>query len=228
MVVESTATLLTIAFGVLIVLVGIQRSTYAGYTAMTGADASWAMEAVASPPTTCEVNRWAYHTWGTNGIADFNVANRGDTAVPGSWTLEWDWVDDQYTNRGSLAYSVVQEGQHVRYTAYDWAGIAVGAERPGQIDVSTASMSFLIPTNFVLNGKPCAYVPASPTAPESGEPGENVIVPPPAGATLGPIPAPESPAEPVPEPVPESPEDATPGQAPEPQPESAPVPTPQP
>ncbi|WP_159604204.1 signal peptidase I, partial [Agromyces humi] len=175
LVLESSATIGSLVLAVVVVILGVDRGSYAAFAGRTTTAGAWTM-AGSDGPSTCAVTRWTYNTWPGAGIANFWVQNRGGAGVPGMWTLQWRFVDDQQLTSASLAFDWEQVGQDVTYVAWDWASIPVGEEEQGQVQVATASSSYGIPVEFRLNGVPCDYVPATAGAPGAGETAEVVEV----------------------------------------------------
>lgn len=183
LVLESGTTALTIAFGVLIVALGVERGSYAAFMATTDTNASWAM-APATPtptptppptrppgPTSCEIRNWTYHIQYpvTTAIVNFEVRNTASVEVTGSWHLEWDFSDDQrVTNfNADLAQEAqsYQDGTHVRYVGETWSVIRPNQSVQGQMTVESLSESFAPPENLTLDGTACTFVPTPTPTP---------------------------------------------------------------
>lgn len=168
-VIEASVMLAMLVVAALIVNVGLSRASYANFADRTSAGASWAM-AGAPPGTTetCAIENWVYTSKNKKATADFDVANLTDESIPASptpWQLTWRFIGDEQVDKqqhDSLAQSVTQVGSVVTYVSLSSATIEPGARVHGRFAVRSDSATFKPPTDFLLNGLPCTFVPLPP------------------------------------------------------------------
>jgi len=194
-VIEASVMMAMLVVAALVVNVGLARASHAFFVDRTAASATWAMVPPPDPTETCAIENWVYQVSNKKATADFQVVNRTDepiSASPTPWQLTWRFTGDEQAEKvkgNSIAQSITQVGDTVTYIPKPSATIEPGAAVAGQVEVRSDSGTFNPPTDFFLNGLPCAFVPVPP-----GQ--ELIIIDPPS-----PTPAADSRTSPIPPPA---------------------------